>query len=571
MTNVHSPVWVFPPAADSAAVARIQGTWKIPRTMAEIMWRRLGPRLTDDQVETFLHPHFRDLHDPYLYTGMRRAAQRLAEAVQNREPVALYGDYDVDGTTAIALLVEALQTLGIQVEWRIPHRTTDGYGLSDRGVQLLRECPGSLVIVLDCGVTAVEQIATLTGEGREVIVVDHHEPGPRLPDALAVLDAKRSDGGYPFDGLSAVGVAFKLLQALGDVLGLPPGALLLPGLDLVAVGTAADIVPVRDENRVLMRYGLRRLKRNPRPGLRALLNVSGLTGRRLTTSSIVFGIAPRINAAGRMGSADAAVRLLLSRDQKEALSLAMELNRINRQRQMMDQQVLDTARAEAEKQIAQGARALVLADPDWHPGIIGIVAARLVEEFYLPTVMIAVREPVGRGSGRSIEGFDLHSALGECADTLVGYGGHVRAAGLSIMPDRVPAFRERFQQVAAQCLTDDLLYPRIHLDAEVRLHEVNLGLVAALEKLGPFGPENMRPVLVSRGARAIADPIILKGVHLKAEVEQEGAVRQIIAFNHAWAAPMFDGPVDIAYVAEEDIWRGSSRLQLRVKAIRPAK
>lgn len=538
--------------------------------MAEITCRRFGATLTDDQVVSLLRPSFRSLHDPYLYEGMDRAAKRLAEAVQKREPVVVYGDYDVDGTTATALLVDSLAALGVDAQWRIPHRTADGYGLSDRGVEIIRECAGSLVIVLDCGVTAVEQIAALTSEGREVIVLDHHEPGPQLPEALALLDAKRPDGGYPFPGLSAVGVAFKLLQALCDVLGIPPGALLLRALDLVAVGTAADIVPILDENRVLMRYGLRQLERNPRPGLRALMNVARLTGRKLTTASIVFGIAPRINAAGRMGSAERAVRLLLSRDEGEAMALALELNGINRQRQTLDQQVLDAARAEAEVQVKAGARALVLAHRDWHPGIIGIVASRLVEEFYVPTVMICAQSPLGRGSGRSVDGFDLHGALKACAHMLVAFGGHVKAAGLTIEPERISAFRDAFQQVAAERLSDEMLRPRLSLDAEVELREVNLDLVAAVERLGPFGPENMRPVLVSRRVRAISDPVVLKGAHLRAEVEQDGAVRGIIGFNFAWAAPLLDGPVEIAYVAEEDRWQGRSRLQLRLKAIRPS-
>lgn len=569
-TKGRSAVWVYPPPADCSAVQQLVERQKIPWTMAEIICRRFGERLADDEVDALLHPAFRDLHDPYLYTDMERAAKRIAEAVRDREPVVVYGDYDVDGTTATALIVEALETLGVKAEWRIPHRTTDGYGLSDRGANLIRQCAGSLVIVLDCGVTAVEQIKALTDEGRDVIVVDHHEPGPQLPDALAVLDAKRPGDSYPFGGLSAVGVAFKLLQALCDVLGAPQSMLLLPGLDLVAVGTAADIVPILDENRILMRHGLRRLKRNPRAGLRALMNVARLTGRKLTTSSIVFGIAPRINAAGRMESADLAVRLLLCRDVREATTLALELNRLNRRRQLLDQEVLDAARAEAEVEVKAGARALVLAHEEWHPGIIGIVASRLVEEFCVPTVLISAQAPLARGSGRSIDGFDIHSALKACGQTLVEFGGHVRAVGLTIEPGRIPEFREILQRIANELVTDDMLSPRVHVDAEVDLRDVNVELVAALEKLGPFGPGNMRPVLVSRGLRAIADPVILKEAHLKAEVEQEGAVREIIGFDLAWAAPLFDSPVDIAYVAEEERWQGRSRLQLRVKAIRPS-
>ncbi|HQK21352.1 MAG TPA: single-stranded-DNA-specific exonuclease RecJ [Candidatus Latescibacteria bacterium] len=579
MSGSRDPTWVFPPPCAEEEVRSVATRWDIPLTVAEILLRRVNnpdsPAARDDAIARFLNPSFRHLHDPYLYNGMHRAVERICRAVVNREQVSVYGDYDVDGTTATALMVEALQTLGVPVEWRIPHRTADGYGLSDRGVELLRDTAGTLVIVLDCGVTAVEQIATLTREGRDVIVVDHHEEGETLPNALAVLDAKCARCTYPFPGLSAVGVAFKLLQAVCDALRVPPGRILIPGLDLVAVGTAADIVPVIDENRVLMRFGLRRLRKSPRPGLRALLQVAGLAGKELTTSSIVFGLAPRINAAGRMGSAETSVRLLLTQDEDEARSLARELNQLNRDRQGRDQDVFDSAHRQAEEQVAQGARALVLADERWHPGIIGIVAARLVEEFYLPTVMITGSTPFARGSGRSIDGFDLHAALGACANTLIGYGGHIKAAGLSIDPQRIPEFRQCLQQVAAERLTDDLLSPRLYLDGEARLSDITPEYLKAVARLGPFGPDNMQPVLVSRHVRAISDPVIMKDAHLKVEVEQEGVTREIIGYGFKWAAPLFYdaanrsvSAVDIAYVPEENVWRGKSKTQLRLKAVR---
>ena len=569
----HSPVWVFPQSADPEHVLHLQKKWELPRSVAEVLWHRLSRQsipLNDESIEDYLYPHFRDLHDPYLFTDMATAAERLARAVQAREPVAVYGDYDVDGTSATALLVEALRTLGTPVEWRIPNRETDGYGLSSRGVELLRECPGKLIVVLDCGVTSVDEIAALNAEGREVIVADHHEPGPELPDALAVIDAKRPDGGYPFTGLAAVAVAFKLVQALGDVLGVPPAKLVLPALDLVALGTAADIVPILDENRILMRIGLKRMQERPRPGLRALMNVAGLSGKKLQTSSIVFGLAPRINAAGRLGSADIAVELFLTGDSGRAMRIAQQLNRANRQRQGMDQRVLVSARKQAEEQIAAGAKALVLADPDWHPGVIGIVAARLVEEFYLPTVMISQMEPVSRGSARSVDGFDLCEALDACTDTLVSHGGHVKAAGMSVLPDSIGVFRERFQEVASDRLTEQALRKRIFVDAEVCLEDVTPSFLHTIGRLGPFGPDNMRPVFVSRNVYAASTPQILKGEHLKVLVEQDGFVREVMAFRQADAMPCFAGPVDIAYIIEENTWGGTSRLQLNAKAIRPA-
>ena len=565
------PVWEYPVAADDAAVSALADEWTLSRPVAELLWRRVGPDIDSERVKRFLHPRFEHLHDPYLMSGMAAAVDRVVRAVYAREDVTIFGDYDVDGTTSTALLVSTLERLAVPVSWRIPNRESDGYGLSDRGVELVRETPGTLVITVDCGVTSVEQVAALNADGRDVIIVDHHEPGgDTLPDAVAVLDPKRHDCAYPFDGLAAVGVAFKLVQALEDTLGAPPGTLVLPALDLVAVGTAADIVPIRDENRVIMRTGLRRLARSPRPGLASLVDVAGVREDRLTTSHVVFGPAPRINAAGRMGSAGDAVRLLLSEDRAQAMPIAQQLDAANRNRQSEDRATLAAAETEAREQFESGARALVLADRDWSPGIVGIVAARLVERFYLPTVMIALGDEVGRGSGRSIEGFDLHAALGMCADTLESFGGHVRAAGLSIQPDRVAEFRERLQRVAAELVTDDMVRPRQSIDVVADLDDVTFDLIDDIERLGPFGPGNRRPVFLTPGANAAAPPEVLKGQHLKAEVRTGSVTHQLIAFGMADREPLFDGAVDIAYVPEINTFRGRTRIQLRAKAMRSA-
>jgi single-stranded-DNA-specific exonuclease len=562
--------WIFPDPVDSDELEALHTSWDISLPLAEVLWRRLGGDTSEGKIEAFLYPHFRDLHDPYLFTDMKQAAERLAAAVEAKEPVTVFGDYDVDGTTATALLVEALRTLGVPVSWRIPNRELHGYGLNKNSMALIEDCPGKLVVVLDCGIGNVDEIAELNAQGREVIVADHHEPTEQLPDAVAVIDAKREDGGYPFTGLAAVGVTFKLVQALGDVLGVPPAKLLMPALDLVALGTAADIVPMIDENRILMRLGLRRLRERPRPGLKALIKVAGQTGRKMDSSTIVFGLAPRINAAGRVGSADHAVNLFLTEDHREAQLIAQKLHKANRERQEMDQAVLRVARERAIEQLESGATALVLADEDWHPGIIGIVAARLVEEFYVPCVMISKMEPASRGSARSIEGFDVHQGLSECSDTLLGFGGHIRAAGLSVLPDNIPAFREAFHAYAARTITDDTLTKKIHFDAVASLADMTIERVRELDRIGPFGPDNMRPVFASRGVYAASAPRILKGNHLKIELEQDGAVRDAIAFKQAESAELFRGPVDIAYVVEENTWAGRTSLQLQLKAIRPA-
>lgn len=564
----REPTWEMPSPLEESTVLRIADRWKVGRVVAELIARRIGDGTDESVIDRFLNPRFEHLHDPYLMAGMHDAVTRLAQAVYEGETVTVFGDYDVDGTSSTALLVSTLSGLDVPTEWRIPHRETDGYGLSDRGVELVRETSGTLVITVDCGVTAVEQIAALTADGRDVIVLDHHETTDQLPNAVAVLDPKRRDCAYPFEGLAAVGVTFKLVQALEDVLGIAPGVLTLPALDLVALGTAADIVPIVDENRVLMRTGLRRLSQNPRVGLAALINVAKINRQNITTSNIVFGLAPRINAAGRMGSASTAVQLFLATDDAEAFPLAQQLADANRIRQTEDKATLEAAVAEAEEQLSHGVRALVLADASWHPGVVGIVAARLVERFSLPTIMIALTEPIGRGSGRSIDGFDLHAALGECADVLEGYGGHVKAVGLSISADKVAAFRERFQAVAERQITDDLLRPRQGIDAVADLGEVTLDTVAEIERLGPFGPGNRRPVILTQNVRAAAPPEILKGAHLKVEVYQHGSVREIIGFNMAETASLFENSVDIAYVPEPNTFRGNTRLQLRVKAIR---
>lgn len=561
--------WIFPEAVDEDSVSEIASRWKMPPIVARLLRQRF-PAACDEGIDRFLNPRFTDLHDPYRMTGMSEAAARIAQAVYRREPVTVLGDYDVDGTTSTALLTGALTSLGVPVEWCIPHREQDGYGLSDGAVERVKTTSGTLVITVDCGVTSVDQIAALAQDGREVIVLDHHEPADVLPDAVAVVDPKRRDCAYPFPGLAAVGVSFKLLQALEDILGIPSGKLTIPTLDLVAVGTAADIVPVLDENRVLLRAGLRRLRSQPRPGLAALMNIANIEGGRMTVSNVVFGIAPRINAAGRMGSAEDAVRLLLTDSDVEAFQLARQLDTANRIRQAQDRSTLEVAVIEAEQQIAGGARALVLADANWHPGVVGIVAARLVEQFRVPAIMISLGETVGRGSGRSIEGFDLHAALAECSDVLVGYGGHVRAAGLSIHPERIAEFRERFQQIAEERITTEMLRPKQTIDAIAELREVDMPLMAELERLGPFGPSNRRPVFASLGVRAVAPPEVLKGSHLKAEIQQHGVVREVIGFGMADQAKLFTGSVDVAYVPEENTFRGETRLQLRLKSVRPA-
>ena len=540
---------------------------------------------TYDRARAFFRPVASDLHDPFRMKDMDVAADRVAKAVREKERMVVYGDYDVDGTTATALLVSSLRSLGGDVGFFVPNRFEHGYGLSRTGLDEAAKLGARLVIAVDCGVTAVEEARYAREKGMDLVVCDHHTPKAELPQAVAVLDPKRKDCKYPFKELAGCSVGFKLVQAVLTKLGRDP-ATAMDLLDLVAVATASDMVPVEGENRVLLAVGLERLRTKPSVGLRALASVANVPIAACATSDIVFRMAPRINAAGRVKSAKTAIDLLLTNDAEKAQAYAEELHELNAQRRELDQETLESAIKGAERQITSGKmqHTLVLHDHDWFPGVIGIVASRLVERFHRPTILLGTIDGVVTGSARSIEGINIFDALQECKDLLARFGGHAFAAGLSLEISRLPALQERFDHAVGTRVKPETLQPAIHVDAPLRLHEIDRRFLAVLKQFEPFGPKNDRPVFQANGLLPAWPPRKLgkDGQHLKFSVRQQpqeghppnAAPIDAIAFGMGSRYDMLEQcrserqPFDMLFSVQENTWNERTETQLHVKDLR---
>ena len=550
-------------------VNKLSQSLRIPPVIARMLLCR---GITEvDTARRFFEPSLDLLYDPFILDDMQRGVDRLRRAVLSDEKILIYGDYDVDGITSVSFLYLILKELGAQVGYYIPDRQSEGYGLSIAGIEAAQKSGTNLIITVDCGITGHLEIDAARNLGIDVIVCDHHEPGETLPDAYAVIDPKVGDSPYPFRELAGVGVTYKLCQGL--LLRMEIDLSILENyLELVAIGTAADIVPLVDENRVFVKEGIERLNESENIGIKALLQVAGLGGKEVSTGHIVFIVAPRINAVGRMGDAERAVKLLTTEDPAEAAEIANVLEMENRHRKNVDEETLRQALTIAEEQYAEGrARSLILHQRGWHPGVIGIVASRVVERFYRPTVLISVDNGVGKGSARSIEGFDLHDALKQCEDLLIGFGGHKYAAGLSIAEENIPAFHERFEKVAAGRLVPEQLIPKLTIDAELRLHEIDALFLKLLRMFAPFGPLNTRPVFMSRNLQVLGTPTIVGGNHLKFKVRDAGAAFEVIGFGMGHYLPRVqqaESGLDLVYVIEENEYNGRKTIQLRAKDLR---
>ncbi len=576
--------WVVRSVEDPDTVTHLQ---KQLNDLPEALTRALVLRGVDtfERARAYFRPSVESLHDPFLMESMDVAAERVAEAISCGERVLVYGDYDVDGTTATALMTSFLQSQGVEASFFIPNRFEHGYGLNKVGIDLARERGASLIIALDCGITAVDEAAYAREQGIDLIICDHHTASAQMPDALAILDPKRPECSYPFDELSGCGVGFKLAQAVLHLLEKDPRAM-HDYLDLVAVSTASDIVPLRGENRVLMREGLKQLGQTQRTGIQAMAAAADLDLNKMTSTRIVFTIGPRINAAGRLGDAERAVRLLLSEDSAEAGQLAGELERINKERRTIDRQTADEAVSKAETHLSGRHRhAIVLHDEDWHQGVIGIVASRIVEHFYRPTVMLSGSGNEVKGSARSIVGVNIYNALSQCEDLLLKFGGHDYAAGMTLCEDDVPEFRERLNDAIAEVTTPEMLIPAIEIDAELDLGsvewEIDSNFWKVLKQFAPFGPQNMRPVFLSRQLSLARPPRTVgrDGDHLKLSVEASANGRRrapldVIGFN---LGDKFDalrenhgsgGLIDLVYSVEENTYRGITKLQLKARDVR---
>lgn len=523
-----------------------------------------------DAAQRFLQAGTDVIGDPWLMKDMDRAVERVKSAIAGQEKIVVYGDYDVDGITATALMYRVLSRLGAMVEYYIPERQTEGYGLNDAALEALYQAGAKLIITVDCGISAVAEVTGMA-DRLDIIITDHHQPPESLPPAHSVINPKQQGCPYPDKQLAGVGVAFKLCQALWQRLG-PGDDAIADYLDLVALGTIADIVPLTGENRVLVKQGLARLAATQVTGLKALVRASGLQPGNIDAGKVGFVLAPRLNAAGRLSHAAAGVELLVSSDPDRTAELAAELNNENSKRQAVEKELL----AMAEKILAEsdlaGQKVLVLAGEDWHPGVIGIVASRLVEKYYRPVVMISIRDGIGKGSCRSIPGFDIYQALSCCADLLTQFGGHRQAAGLSIDAAQIVSLRQRLNALAGEWLTEEDYQPVLAIDSELALAEIDSGFIEQLACLAPHGMGNPSPVFAC-DALAVTDmkPLGQEGRHFRLRVKQKAATGEVLAWNLSGMAEDLEvnDSIDLAFVPEFNEWQGRRSVQLRARDVRP--
>jgi single-stranded-DNA-specific exonuclease len=558
--------WIIPKPPDEEAVRALVEALSLPEIVCRLLLIR--GYVTADEAKLFLRPKLDRLHDPLAFLSMDKAVERLARAVRDKELVFIHGDYDVDGICSTTILTRVIRTLGGQATPFIPRRIEDGYDLSDAGVNAAIAADAKVVVTCDCGTGAVAPVARLCKAGIDVIVTDHHLPSGALPDCLSVLNPKRAGCGYPDKDLAAVGVSFKLSLALARALGANEN-FIWAMLDLVALATVADVAPLRGENRVFVRYGLRMLKETRNIGMKALLRASGLAGRELTAGRIGFILAPRLNAAGRLGHAIRGVELLMTENEHEANVIARELEELNHRRQEIDHTTLEQARERVLAMDLDEQYSIVLADDTWHPGVVGIVASRLVEEFGRPTVLIALSGEQGKGSGRSIPKFDLHSALGQSREHLLRYGGHRVAAGVTIARDKVADFAARFNQVARSVLTPADLVPEIRVDLEVGIEGLDGRIESLFRHFEPFGIGNPTPVLLARNVTIARPPRAIGQDGLKLALDTGTGSLEAVGWGLAPRAAEFQPgtKVDIAFRLERDDYRGESYLQARIADI----
>ena len=532
--------------------------------LAGILRRR---DITDvDEAEAFLHPErFQEYYDPFLMKDMNRAVARIRRAIEGSEKIVVYGDYDVDGITSTTLLVRALRKLGATADYYIPDRQ-EGYGLHTESLQRIAGTGVGLVVTVDCGIAGVAEIEALRGV-LDIVVTDHHLPGDILPNAAAVVDPHRSDCEYPFRELAGVGVAFKLCQALFREI---RNEEFEDDLEIVALGTIADIVPLLSENRKLVKLGLARMRETKLEGLRQLIEVSGLSGRDITSGQVGFVLAPRLNAAGRLETAMRGVELLMAEDEAKARDIALTLNELNSERQQVEADILEQAKQQLVSVDTSESRVLVVAGKNWHPGVIGIVASRLVDLYYRPTIVVSVQDGVGKGSCRSIKGFHLFDALTAVKDTLVQFGGHEMAAGLTVLPENIDALRQALEEYAKGHMKDEDYIPCLALEAELRPEEITIELVKELSCLEPYGMANPRPLFGCFEADGFdVRAIGREGQHLKFFLEGGEQPIQAIGWNMAEKATFVDrGPVDIAYMPELNEWNGKISVQCKLSELR---
>ena len=565
--------WIVKEQGNPALVRALSAELGIDQVLANLLVQR--NITTAERAREFFKPDLGKLHDPFLMKDMDKAVQRLEKAITTEEKVLIYGDYDVDGTTAVALMYTFIRNFNPNVEYYIPDRYDEGYGISYKGIEWGHDNGYTLIIALDCGIKAVEKIAYAKSLGIDMIICDHHLPDEQLPPAVAILDPKRADCPYPFDDLSGCGVGFKLIQAYAIRKSLP-FAWVESFLDLVAVSIAADLVSMTGENRILAYYGLERLNQSPRKGLQSIIKLSGLENHKITVDDIVFKIGPRINAAGRMESGRTAVHLLVSRSDEEAQNIGKIIDLHNKERKSVDKQITKAAiESVMQDRNFRSRKSTVVFDPKWNKGVVAIVASRLVEAFYRPTIVLTESNGLITGSARSIAGFDLYEAIKECSEYLENYGGHMYAAGLTLKKENLKSFEDKFETVVAEKITEDILTPVVQIDTFLDFKQITPKFFRILKQFQPFGPGNQSPVFITENVYDNGNGRLVGSGngHMKLELIQEDEPYRYISaiafnrsehFEHLHAG----NPVDICYSIAENYYRGIANIQLRVKDIR---
>lgn len=522
--------------------------------------------VNDEDVRIFITPTRDDFHNPFLFKGMDIAVDRIIKAINNKEKILIYGDYDVDGITSTAVLKKYLMDRGISVDTYIPNRLHEGYGLNKKAIDTIKERNIDLIITVDCGISAIEEVDYAVRLGMDIIVTDHHEVGEKLPNALAVIDAKRKDNTYPFRALAGVGVVFKLIQALSIKLEIKPEEY-LKYLDLVCVGTISDIVPLEGENRTIAKLGLMLIKVTRNLGLRELIKSSGY--KEIDSNTISFGVAPRINACGRMGHEEEALKLFLAEDLESATKITKELNEYNTLRQSTEKAIYEEAVQQIEKNHLDANNSIVLGGKGWHHGVIGIVSSKVTDKYYKPSILLSFEDNIAKGSGRSVPGFDLYEGLAKCEDLLEKYGGHSMAVGLTLKKENLENFKERFEQIAKEKNIKELV-PIIYIDDELKLKDINMDLVKSISILEPFGEANKVPLFLIRNLKIDSIRALSEGRHLKLTLRDENFVINAIGFELGYLAEEYriGDRIDVVGTLEINSFNGFSSIQINMKDIR---
>ncbi len=518
-----------------------------------------------DDMDLFMNPTRKDFHDPFLMPDMNIIVDRILKAIDNEEKIMIYGDYDADGITSITVLKTFLEERGLKVESYIPNRLDEGYGLNKEAIKKIYDSGYRLIITVDCGISGIDEVDYANSLGMEVLITDHHEPGQNLPNALAIVDAKRKDNQYPFNQLAGVGVVFKLIQAISISLNLDEKEY-LKYLDIVCIGTISDIVPLSDENRVIAKLGLKLVNQTKNIGLKALLEILGF--KQIDSGIISFGVAPRINACGRMGNEKVALDLFLSKDYETARKIAIKLNEYNSERQAIEKRIFDEATEKIEKEEKENA-CIIVGGEGWHHGIIGIVASKVTDMYFKPSILICFEENIGKGSGRSIPGFDLHEALMQCSNELEKFGGHAMAVGVTLEKSKFNEFKTKLEEYAKKCEIDKIV-PIIYIDSELSLKNIDIDSVKSLKLLEPYGESNKTPLFMFKNLKINSIRALSEGKHLKLTLKEDNFMINAIGFNMGELSEKYliDDKIDIVGSLEINSFNGNDSIQIVIKDIR---